>query len=247
MSDAAPFDQIGLAGLQRSEQDVGPGLSATRYSDNHRSGNHRIEDIRATVRQPQTPGAASARPDAASADAWAREMRAIAEAGDRQAYARVFCYYAPRVKAYAARLGGRIDLDELVQDVMLTIWRRAATFDAAQACLSTWIFTIARNRRIDMLRKDRRAEIDPDDPALLPQPQQPADAMVERAQWRVRLGGLIDTLPVEQADLLRRQFFQDKTQSMIADEMDLPLGTVKSRLRLALIRLRRAIGDPETS
>jgi RNA polymerase sigma factor (sigma-70 family) len=173
-------------------------------------------------------------------------MRAIAEDGDRQAYARVFGYYAPRVKAYAARLGGRIDIEELVQDVMLAVWRRAGTFDASQACLSTWIFTIARNRRIDLLRKDRRADIDQDDPALLPQAEPPADKQVEHAQWRVRLGGLIDTLPLEQADLLRRSFFEDKSQSMIADEMKLPLGTVKSRLRLALNRLRRAIGEPET-
>lgn len=177
--------------------------------------------------------------------AWAEVLEGIALRRDRAAFARLFAHYAPRVKAFAARLGGRVDGEELAQDVMLTVWRRAATFDSAQASVGTWIFTIARNRRIDLLRKAGRAEVDPDDPALVPSPAPEADEVVARNAWRRRLGGLIAELPEEQGALLRRAFFEDKSHGQIAAELGLPLGTVKSRLRMALARLRRAVGDGE--
>ncbi|MEZ5668465.1 MAG: sigma-70 family RNA polymerase sigma factor [Alphaproteobacteria bacterium] len=172
-------------------------------------------------------------------------MRAIAVDRDRQAFKRVFDYYAPRVKAYAAQLGGRIDADELVQDVMLTIWRRAALYDPDRAVLSAWVFAIARNRRIDLLRSSKRAQLDPRDPAFHPAEQPAADDRLARTERLERLTALIEELPVEQRDLLKRSYFDDKSHSALADELGLPLGTVKSRLRLALARLRRAIEEPD--
>ena len=174
---------------------------------------------------------------------WAQDMRAIANDRDKEAFARVFNHYAPRVKAFGAQLGGRIDAEELVQDVMLTIWRRAASYDPERAVLNAWIFAIARNRRVDMLRTAQRAEVDMSDPTLAPEPEPTADEAMAKAQWALRLGEAIDDLPVEQRDLLRRSYFDDKSHSVLADEMELPLGTVKSRLRLALARLRGGMSD----
>jgi RNA polymerase sigma-70 factor (ECF subfamily) len=173
-------------------------------------------------------------------------LQTLAEARDRQAFARLFAHFAPRVKSYLRRLGAGDTLaEELAQEVMLTVWRRAHLFDRRQAGASTWIFTIARNKRIDAIRRDKRPELDPDDPALVPEADTPADKLVEAGQKEEKLRRAIETLPQEQGALLRMSFFEDKSHSAIAEELDLPLGTVKSRLRLALSRLRSMLEDVE--
>jgi RNA polymerase sigma-70 factor (ECF subfamily) len=173
-------------------------------------------------------------------------MRAIADAGDRQAFGEVFAYFAPRVKSYLLRLGANDhQAEDLTQDVMLLVWRRAGQFDPAQASLSTWIFTIARNRRIDVLRRERRPEFDPEDPALVRDADPQPDARVEADQKHALLREAIDDLPEEQAHLLRLNFFEELPHSAIADRLGLPLGTVKSRLRLAMSRMRKALGELE--
>jgi RNA polymerase sigma-70 factor (ECF subfamily) len=118
------------------------------------------------------------------ADASAEElMTAMAKRRDRDAFVRLFELFGPRVKAYLIRQGAdRATAEELAQDVMLTVWRRAALFDQNKAAVSTWVFTIARNRRIDTLRRVRRPEVDPEDPALVCEPDDPADRVVEAAQ-----------------------------------------------------------------
>ncbi|RDD61392.1 RNA polymerase subunit sigma [Ferruginivarius sediminum] len=168
----------------------------------------------------------------------------IATSGNRQAFALLFRHFAPRLKAYLRRLGAGDTLaEELAQEVMLTVWRRAAQFDRRQAGASTWIFTIARNKRIDAIRRDRWPDIDPEDPALIPEPLQAADKTVEAGQREALLRKAVTTLPVEQSTLLRLSYFEDKSHSAIAEELNLPLGTVKSRLRLALARLRTMLED----
>lgn len=170
----------------------------------------------------------------------------LAERSDRQAFQRLFLHFAPRVKSYLRRLGAGDTLaEELAQEVMLTVWRRAHLFDRRQAGASTWIFTIARNKRIDAIRREKRPELDPDDPALVPEPEDPADKRVEAGQKQEILRQAVATLPEEQATLLRLSYFEDKSHSAIADELGLPLGTVKSRLRLALSRLRSMLEDVE--
>jgi RNA polymerase sigma-70 factor (ECF subfamily) len=169
-------------------------------------------------------------------------MAAVAERRDRDAFVRLFETFGPRVKAYLVRQGADpASAEDLVQDVMLTVWRRAAQFDRDKASVSTWVFTIARNRRIDVLRRTRRPEIDPNDPALVPEPDEPADRVVEAAQRRASLNAAVARLPEEQASLLRLAYFEDKSHSVIAEELALPLGTVKSRLRLAMAKLRTAL------
>ena len=117
---------------------------------------------------------------------------------------------------------------------MVIVWRKAESFDRRQAGASTWIFTIARNKRIDRLRRERRPEIDPEDPGLVPAEHPAPDRSLQNTQVRQRITFAMQSLPDEQAELVRRAFFNEESHSIIAEESGLPLGTVKSRIRLAL-------------
>lgn len=168
---------------------------------------------------------------------------AIAHKADRRAFADLFAHFAPRVKSYMLRLGAPPEAaEELAQEAMLSVWRKANLFDPARAGASTWIFAIARNLRIDALRRERRPRIE-DDPTDEPAPEAAADAVVECHERDVRLREAMAELPRDQAEVVRLSFFQDKPHSEIAKDLNLPLGTVKSRLRLALGRLRGLVGD----
>jgi RNA polymerase sigma-70 factor (ECF subfamily) len=168
---------------------------------------------------------------------------AVGERQDRSAFGALFAHFAPRVKAYLARTGSdSATADELTQEVMLLVWRNAARFDPARATASTWIFTIARNKRIDRFRRERHAEIDFTDPIFEPEAESPPDRRLETAEEASRIAAAVASLPEEQATLLRMAFHDGKSHSVIAAEIGLPLGTVKSRLRLALGRLRNRLG-----
>lgn len=189
--------------------------------------------------------AAGERPLAASQEAdMAARLRAVADSGDRGAFVGLFEHYGPRLKGYFRRLGADdAAADDLVQEVMLTIWRRAAQYDPAQASVATWLFTIARNRRIDAFRREKRPEIDPNDPALTPDPDPAADEIVQAARSQQHMAAALLALPQEQAQLIRMAYYEDKSHSTIAQELDLPLGTVKSRVRLGLAKLRASMKD----
>lgn len=183
-------------------------------------------------------------PDASDAERLNDLLARVARDHDRAAFAELFRHFAPRLKSYLMRLGADPgSAEEVVQEVMVTVWRRAESFDPALASAATWIFTIARNRRIDILRREKRPEIDPDDPALVPDAPEPADRLIQAGQDTRKLREAMRALPAEQAELLRMAYFEDKPHSAIAAESGLPLGTVKSRLRLALARLRKAMGE----
>ena len=174
-------------------------------------------------------------------------MAAIAHERDKDSFGELFDHFGPRIKSYLRRLGASDVLaEDLMQEVMLTLWRRADQFDARKAAVSTWVFTIARNKRIDALRRQKRPEVDMGDPATAPDPEDDApkpDEQVNAGQLADILRAAIGELPPEQAKLLNMAFYDDKSHTMIADELDLPLGTVKSRLRLALKKLRTGLGD----
>lgn len=168
----------------------------------------------------------------------------VARSKDRPAFIALFEEMAPKLKAYLMRTGSdAAAAEELVQDVMLTIWRKAETFDPSQANAATWMFTIARNRRIDRFRRENRPDLDPEEPMLLPSAPAQADDVVGLSQDSERLAEALQTLPAEQAELLEKAFYEDKAHSAIAEETGLPLGTVKSRIRLALNRLRKNMLD----
>ncbi|PWR21932.1 sigma-70 family RNA polymerase sigma factor [Zavarzinia compransoris] len=172
-------------------------------------------------------------------EALADLVEAVAQRGDKAAFARLFAYLAPRLKAFLLRLGTtNAAAEELVQEVMLTVWRKAASFDRRQSSATTWTFTIARNRRIDLIRRESKPGLDAGDPALVPAAPVPADVAVDENRRDETLRTAIAGLPPEQADLLKLAFYEGKSHAEIAAVRNLPLGTVKSRLRLAFNRLR---------
>jgi RNA polymerase sigma-70 factor (ECF subfamily) len=187
------------------------------------------------------PPAAADPHSALDREALADLVDAVAVKADRGAFAQLFRHFAPKVKGYLVKLGAGAQAEELTQEVMLTVWRKAASFDRRQASVSTWLFTIARNRRIDAVRKERRPEFDPEDLMLVPDPPQSPHDQLQARDREVRVSQAIKTLPPEQSELLRQAFYLAKSHSEIASEMSLPLGTVKSRLRLAFGRLRKVL------
>ncbi|MEO1016294.1 MAG: sigma-70 family RNA polymerase sigma factor [Pseudomonadota bacterium] len=174
------------------------------------------------------------------------DMKAVAGKRDRIAFKRIFDHFAPRVKAYLKRVGSGDEIaEDLAQETLLAVWRRAHQFDRSKAALSTWIFTIARNKRIDALRKEKRPEHDAEDPLRDEVSAPRGDDYVQFTQIQSIIREAVSTLPREQAELLKIFYFEEKTHTAIAEEYDIPLGTVKSRLRLALSKLRVALGGAE--
>lgn len=166
----------------------------------------------------------------------------VAAMRDRAAFAALFNHFAPRVKAYLLRLGAPPAVaEDLAQEALLSLWRKAHLFDPAKASVATWLFTIARNLRIDAIRRERRPELDPED--FLPDAGRSADDGLALAEEEARLRAALKDLPPDQIQVVELSFFADKPHSEIAAELDIPLGTVKSRLRLAMARLKRVLGD----
>jgi RNA polymerase sigma-70 factor (ECF subfamily) len=171
-------------------------------------------------------------------------MLRVAREQDRSAFAELFGHFGPRVKSYLMRLGSDASgAEDLLQEVMLAVWRRAATYDPAQAGVATWIFTIARNKRIDALRRVPRGALDPNDPALQPEPPPSPDHEAEAVRWEGAIADAVAAMPREQAEILRLAYYEDISHSDIAARIGVPLGTVKSRLRLAMARLRTRFAE----
>ena len=175
-------------------------------------------------------------------DQWSDRIATIASRGDRTAFAELFAYFAPRLKAYLQRTGtGEAQSEELAQETMLAVWRKAGLFDPGSASAATWIFTIARNLRIDAVRRERRGgatRVDEVEAEFIvdegPLPDQ--RVLTEEAERRVRMA--IKRLPAEQLRVIEMSFFEGRPHGEIARALDIPLGTVKSRVRLAMGRLR---------
>ena len=173
-------------------------------------------------------------------DDWIDCIQRIRDDGDRQAFARLFGHFAPRVKGFLMKSGANEALaEECTQDVMATLWQKSHLFDPSRASAATWIFTIARNRKIDALRKQRRPE--PDDLTWGPDHEPDQADVLSLQQETSQLGNAIKDLPEKQRLLIEKAYFHDLSHSEIAEETGLPLGTIKSRIRLALDRLRHAM------
>ena len=168
-----------------------------------------------------------------------RWMLAVRDTDDRAAFARLFEFYAPRVKAMMMRSGTPLAAaEDIAQDVMLRVWQSRAQFDPSRAQASGWIFQIARNRRIDLAR---RAPLPlPEDIAAQPGPQESFDALALE-QEVTRLRGALRALPPRQREMVEQAYLGEITHREISRETSLPLGTVKSRLRLAIERLRHEL------
>ena len=167
-------------------------------------------------------------------------IAAIAAHQDRAAFSALFRHYAPRVKAFAMRGGADAEAaQEVAQETLIMVWRKAASLDRNRASAATWIFTIARNKRIDLIRRGTRPQIERDDWVnAFAGEARDADKSVEAEETYIKVKRVLADLSVDQLAVIRKAFFEDKTHTAIAEEMGLPLGTVKSRIRLALGRLR---------
>jgi len=173
---------------------------------------------------------------------------AIAGRRDRTAFVALFGSFAPLLKSWFQRSGSAPEqAEDLVQETMLSVWRKADSFDPTRAGAATWIFTIARNQRIDAARRVPRRTLDAEDPSLAPQAPAAPDAVLDTVQREDRLRAALKILPPEQADVIRLSFFEDRPHADIERVLGVPLGTVKSRLRLAMARLRAHLGDDGAS
>lgn len=161
-------------------------------------------------------------------------------AGDKQAFAALFARYAPKVKSYLIRLGAAgAAAEDLAQDVMVSVWRRAASYDATKAKPSTWVFVIARNVWIDRLRREKvELAYQSENPPSEQSQEEPPDEAAMRRSDEQRISDAMAGLSDDQRQVVRLSFFEDCPHSEIAERLSLPLGTVKSRLRLALTKLR---------
>ncbi len=169
-------------------------------------------------------------------------MQRVAVDRDKNAFAELFDHYAPQIRAYslAREPGADLVADELVQEVMTRVWLKADKYNSSLANLNTWIFTLARNCRIDYLRRNSRfvTEIDPTDIFNEMEDEGPGPfqlAQQSRAEESIRAG--LEELPREQAEILTKVYLEGKSHQQASDELKLPLGTVKSRVRLALKKL----------
>jgi RNA polymerase sigma-70 factor (ECF subfamily) len=197
-----------------------------------------------TVRMPSSKSQTPA--DASEALRMSDRLVAIGQSGDRAAFEAVFEYFAPRLKAYLMRAARDPSLaDEVMQETMVVVWRKAAQYDPAKASAATWIFTIARNLRIDAFRRGRRPEIDPSDPAFIPEMDMPADQAIVRQETESGLRNAMAALSATEQQLLQMAFYEDLSHSAIAAQLGVPLGTVKSRIRMAFAKLRSALETSE--
>ena len=168
----------------------------------------------------------------------------VAETSDRAAFERLFEFFAPRVKGYLIKIGTSGELaEDLAQETLLKVWRKAKLFDSSKASASTWIFTIARNLRIDAARRASRPTIDPDDASMAPEEEPLADEIIERGERDKKIHASFSSLPANQLEVVKMHFIEDATHSEISERLNVPLGTVKSRLRLAFQKIRKDIGD----
>jgi len=189
--------------------------------------------VKATLRSGQSP----------SDSELSQLLIAVAQEHDRPAFAVLFKHYAPRLKAFLMRSGLASNMaEELAQETMLTVWRKASYFDPDRASVATWIFTIARNIRIDGHRKESHRNamlLEFDGETEVPSTEATLLASEREAKVRTALATLSD----EQALVVKLSFFNDKPHAEIARELGIPLGTVKSRVRLAMTKLRALLDD----
>lgn len=184
----------------------------------------------------QTDSHPSSAPPGSGHDPFVADLIRVRDAADQVAFARLFRHFAPRLRAFLIRSGSPPEVaEDCAQEAMASLWRKAHLFDPARASVTAWIFAIARNRRIDLVRRERPA---PDALPWGPEAEPPQAEIVALRQEGARLVDALRVLPEPQRLLVERAYWADRTHSEIAAETGLPLGTVKSRLRLALGRLR---------
>jgi len=171
-------------------------------------------------------------------------LNAVGTAQDRRAFEALFGYFAPRLKTYMQRLGAQAaSAEDLAQEAMVQVWRKAALYDSSKAVPAAWVYRVARNLRIDRLRKQRFFEVDIEQAETRSDDGENGHDRTADRLDAAQLAPLVDSLPPDQRDVVRLAFFEGLSHAEIEQRLDIPLGTVKSRMRLAFGKLRRAMGE----
>ncbi len=175
-------------------------------------------------------------------DEYSALLRRVAETRDRAAFAALFDHFAPRVKSFMMRKGSNAEqAEDLVQEAMIAVWTKAAMFSSERGSVSTWIFTIARNLRIDRLRREKSQLYTDLEDFDAPDLRTDAEESLGRSQEDNHVADALAQIPEEQRQLLILSYVEDVPQSEIAKRLNIPLGTVKSRMRLGYSRLRKIL------
>lgn len=178
---------------------------------------------------------------------WALLVSSIAATANANAFKSLFNHFAPRVKSFMLRSGlSEGAAEEIAQETLMTVWRKAEQYNADKAAVSTWIFTIARNKKIDKFRKDSRPLPDVNDPSFSMYEAACPEEATEQSLNADLLYEALETLPDDQKEVLVLSFIKDNPHREIAEQLNIPLGTVKSRIRLGLSRLRDRIEINDT-
>ena len=175
---------------------------------------------------------------------WSAQMQAVARRRDQDCFMRIYDHFAPRVRLYLRGLGLQHAVaEELAQEALLRLWQRADSYDANRSTLSTWLFRIARNLHIDRLRRENHWIAVDLEPALdiETETDNPAFSSAESFAAHADLNERIERLSTTQARLIRMSYFEAKSHQQIADELGMPLGTVKSSIRRAFQRLQSSV------
>lgn len=180
----------------------------------------------------------------AAGPSMAEFLQRIAERGDIEAFRKLYSAYGPRVKAYMMRQGADPGTaEELAQETLLMVWRKAALYSGDKGSATTWIFTIARNLRIDRLRRELTWVNLPDGFDETPSEDALPDDVLSEQERKSRVHEALETLPVEQFEVVQMSYIDGLSHSEIAERLNLPLGTVKSRMRLAYNKIRETVED----
>jgi RNA polymerase sigma-70 factor (ECF subfamily) len=169
-------------------------------------------------------------------------MKQIADHQDKSSFKMIFDYFGPRLKSFLMSSGAEESIaEEVVQETMCVVWTKADYYDPKMASPSTWIYTIARNKKIDILRKSRKAVLENIDTAILPPIIPRLEEDIEHDQKFEVINQYLNELPKEQLALLKMNFIEEKSHGEIAEITKIPLGTIKSRIRLAMEKIRERI------
>ena len=169
-------------------------------------------------------------------------LRDIGENQDKSAFSNVFKYFAPRLKSFFVKLGcAETQAEEIIQEVMIAVWTKSSTYDREKSSVSTWIYTIAKNKRIDKIRKEKKHNtVESDESLEIPVASKQEEQLMSTEVTK-KIHHSLQFLPKEQAELLKLSYFYERTHSDIAKDLSLPLGTVKSRIRLALSKMKNLV------
>jgi len=227
--------------VEYQKDDNGPGSSAPGARSAPTDSN--IRQPKKSMQPSDNSNDEAKNPDT---DEWAKTLQAVAISQDRAAFTKLFMHFGPKIKAFGLSLNSGYTseamADELVQDVMIKVWMKAPSFNASKASASTWIFTIARNCRIDFLRKMKRIDSPLRAEDLWPAAEEPEPiAVLAQHRDEVEIARAMGTLSAVQRDVLQEIYMKGKTHSEVAAETGLPLGTVKSRVRLAMNKMRSSL------